>query len=519
MLGESGSYRYAVSPPLPHQWPPSADWGTVVQNEAKEWRAGVESSSEISKVPPSIVARLEALQCNGDVTIAALRGASVDWRLCAEILTLHAVADEACDAIGISPISKKYGPAPRFDLAARRRLVDGSLSSADIDVVRVLPKLRTPQVGIALRSLSRNLSFHRSEVRATWQIGPIELGDPTSLNLLLVPWPMKVGGADLREVEGPLKNMDRTRFGFFTFEPREPFPRSLLENLIRAAQRESGRTPDGVVFPESSVTEKDLAAIQSVLERLGIGILIAGVRQAPKAPEQVGRNEAQLRLRAYDKWQVYSQPKHHRWAIDENQNRQYGLSASLSAGRTWWEAIEIHRRSVHFVKLNDWFTVCPLVCEDLARQDPVAGVLRAVGPTLVVGLLMDGPQLKERWAARYATVLADDPGTSVLTFTSLGMALRSKAEGKPSSRVVACWKDGKYGIREIELPTGSDGILLSVYAEWIPQFTADGRATDTGAPRLALAGVQPLSGVKVTASQEVPAPVGKTRSRRKRRKR
>lgn len=67
-----------------------------------------------------------------------------------------------------------------------------------------------------------------------------------------------------------------------------------------------------------------------------------------------------------------------------------------------------------------------LVCEDLARQDPAADLIRAVGPNLLIALLMDGPQLSGRWPARYASVLAEDPGTSVLTLTSLGMAERSR---------------------------------------------------------------------------------------------
>jgi hypothetical protein len=45
---------------------------------------------------------------------------------------------------------------------------------------------------------------------------------------------------------------------------------------------------------------------------------------------------------------------------------------------------------------------------------------------LLIALLMDGPQLKSRWSGRYAGVLAEDPGSSVLTLTSLGMALRSR---------------------------------------------------------------------------------------------
>ena len=43
--------------------------------------------------------------------------------------------------------------------------------------------------------------------------------------------------------------------------------------------------------------------------------------------------------------------------------------------------------------------------------------MHAIGPNLVFTLLMNGPQLKTRWPARYAKILADDPGSSVLSIT------------------------------------------------------------------------------------------------------
>jgi hypothetical protein len=58
--------------------------------------------------------------------------------------------------------------------------------------------------------------------------------------------------------------------------------------------------------------------------------------------------------------------------------------------------------------------------EDLARPDPVGDLVRSVGPNLVIALLMDGPQLRARWSGRYAMSLADDPGSFVLSVTSLG---------------------------------------------------------------------------------------------------
>src|SRR5204863_8654924 len=117
----------------------------------------------------------------------------------------------------------------------------------------------------------------------------------------------------------------------------------------------------------------------------------------------------------------------------------------------WWEAMEVPRRSVQFVELGEGITVVAVVCEDLARLDEVSDLLRTVGPTLVLTILLDGPQLASRWTARYASVLADEPGSAVLTLTSFGMVQRSRPDGYTPSRVVALWKDPARGIREIPL--------------------------------------------------------------------
>ena len=74
---------------------------------------------------------------------------------------------------------------------------------------------------------------------------------------------------------------------------------------------------------------------------------------------------------------------------------------------------------------------------------------------------MDGPQLRNRWSSRYASVLAEDPGCSVLSLTSLGMAKRSRARAdngavQDKSSTIALWRDAIYGEREIALGEGHD---------------------------------------------------------------
>src|SRR5215471_11675502 len=125
-----------------------------------------------------------------------------------------------------------------------------------------------------------------------------------------------------------------------------------------------------------------------------------------------------------ESWFHIRQNKHHRWSLDEAQITQYHLGGVLHPHARWWEAMEVPRRTMQFVELAE-LTQASLVCEDLAQNDDIAQLIRSVGPTVVICGLLDGPQLTSRWAARYASVLADDPGSAVLTLASLGMVQRS----------------------------------------------------------------------------------------------
>jgi PAS domain-containing protein len=109
----------------------------------------------------------------------------------------------------------------------------------------------------------------------------------------------------------------------------------------------------------------------------------------------------------------------------------------------------------------------------------VASIIRQVGPSLVIGLLLDGPQLAERWPARYASVFADDPGCAVLTLTSLGMAQRSRPPGFSPSRSVALWKDAHSGVRELSLDEGASALAVMTAVHHRFAMTADGRSVAT----------------------------------------
>jgi hypothetical protein len=95
---------------------------------------------------------------------------------------------------------------------------------------------------------------------------------------------------------------------------------------------------------------------------------------------------------------------------------------------------------------------------------------------------MDGPQLRGRWSSRHAAVLADDPGSAVLTVTSLGMVRRSKTPPCVQARdCVALWTERGKAPRELDLATGAHALLLSLSAQQRRQKTLDiRRQRDSG---------------------------------------
>jgi hypothetical protein len=182
----------------------------------------------------------------------------------------------------------------------------------------------------------------------------------------------------------------------------------------------------------------------------------------------------QLPSQGQEPWFRLRQNKHHRWSLDEGQVDQYHLGGALNPYIRWWEAMEVPRKAIEFVEVAELVLV-GLVCEDLAQNDDVAQLIRSVGPTCVVTVLLDGPQLNSRWAARYASVLADDPGSAVLTLSSFGMVERSRPGGRDASPVIALWKDPTTGVREIPLEPGAQAVLLTLCMDRAPRFSADRR--------------------------------------------
>jgi len=489
ILERSEAYRFVFAPADGLHWPPDrfANWSEAVEAAGRQWTVWVEDHD--TAFPDLLREEWRVFRERVDQPLEELAEGR-DSRMCEAVLTLHAIADEACAGLGTA-FDLPNGKGCIYRARGRELLArTGSLARIEPHHLRVLPKVRTPPNGTSLRSFSRYACVRRSSVEAKWHRMPARRTgtDPRArhANLLLLPWPLRVRESDFRPLAGSVHRLAKEPFGLFEFSPTENLDLDLMGRVIEAALEEVDAV-DVVLLPESAVAESDINDIEMLLESYGVSALITGVRQPSSEPGRLPGNWVHFGLSprlekagpvthsTSEQWFHIRQNKHHRWSLDERQIYQYHLGGALHPHVRWWEAVDVPRRAIHFIELGDEITMVCLVCEDLARIDDVGEIIRSVGPTVVVTPLLDGPQLNSRWAARYASVLADDPGSSVLTLSSFGMVQRCRPHGRESSPVIALWKDPVRGMREIPLEPGAQGVLLTVCGDRTTRRSADGR--------------------------------------------
>jgi hypothetical protein len=496
VLDRSEAYRFAVSPPEGSTWPPPEvpDWHLAIADASAGWCAWVDGAgTEL----PGLVAQEWAVVCERSATTLDELATGRAWRLCEALFTLHAIADEACAGTGVA-VADVPRDGHRFRARARELLArTGTLSRISRQRLRVLPRVRNPVGGPSIRSLSRYACVRGPEVDLVWNRIPAQTiapgGSAQDGNVLMLPWPLRVDAEDFKPT-GAVERAGFEPYGFFEFEPRELLDLDLADRVLQSARNEAGSV-DIVVLPESALRPGDIDELEALLTHHRVWLVVAGVRE-PRAPDgRFGANWLHLGVWFGGRWWHYRQNKHHRWSLDDDQINQYHLAQALPLAVRWWEAMAVPKRAVQVVELGDGVTLASVVCEDLARLDEVADLLRAIGPTLVVTVLLDGPQLASRWTARYASVLADDPGSAVATLSSCGFVQRSRPPGRAPSRVVSLWKDPVRGLREIPLDVDAHAVLVHIQVGRTNRRSADGRPPVADTADLSAEGVRQIRAI------------------------
>lgn len=466
----------------------------------KAWRGNSSFYGPVSLLWNEIIK--ERLQ---SVVSLEKRPAELTWLKAA--LALFAICDEACEGLGyvdgnwIDFAFQHSQSKPKAEIIdknhpshLRSTAKDGSMCVlADENVVCVMPKSRTPMVGCTLRAMSHNLALlpppHKAS--AFWYRPPLKLEKNTKpLNILLVPFPYQIDARDFTaiEMEGSYAP-EFDRWG--EFELRQSWLQkakvpSLIEELLEAGTTK-GTTVEGVVFPEFSLDWRTYSDLVETLRKpnyKSVRFLISGSSE-DGTDGDVKKGNFVLTTMFYDDPKggervavTSARGKHHRWRLNGSQVESYCLDNVLDANTFWWENIDLTERRISSTVFRESSVFTTLICEDLARSEPVHSVLQSIGPNLVFVLLMDGPQLKDRWAARNATGLAEDPGSSVLTFTCRALLHRQseRVDGYPPNYTIALWKDDSQRIREIKCEPGLDAVIVTLSAARAKETTLDGRA-------------------------------------------
>lgn len=322
--------------------------------------------------------------------------------------------------------------------------------------------------------------------------------------MLLIPFPFQVPAQSFLLTSGREKLGENHYWpAYFGLQPRwldtaagpltgEVLARDVVLPLIKRAERDVGKKPHGIVFPECALTLEVAQDLVTALADSGVEFVITGVLH--KEGDKTYNRACTFVIRPEEKGAApFVQNKHHRWRLDRSQTDRYALSFDPNQENDkWWEDIDVARRTLPFFGLRKEMSFVTLICEDLARTDPAMPVIRAMGPNLVVALLMDGPQLAVRWPGKYATVLAEDPGSAVLTLTCAGMVDRANWPESRPTRSIGLWRDASGKTQEIGLPDGSGGVMLTMQSRRKHQSTLDLRSDGELSRQLVLRSIVPV---------------------------
>lgn len=476
------------------------DWRSL----GKDWRAGRSLDDCVRAIDDAWAALLGA---RGEpVHGERVSGAPAWWRAALRLLI---IADEACAGLGFALDEGGW-----FD----KFLLDGLLKGKDVTtpvrdddrhsryahridtltvmvdpyVARVLPKSRTPQLGCTMRTLSQHLALmpRRGAIDLQWTLPPAGMReDGEALNILAVPYPFEIPAASFRPVEDAGRDASSAThdWGWFDIaqtwldDEEEEGVAALVLSLVAEAEKDVGRV-HAVVLPEFALDLDSYCSLVRILrDETEVEFLVAGSSQNLTGERGNFVLTATFHDREGARCAVsHARAKHHRWRLDGRQIREYGLASALDPHRLWWENAMLPSREVGQTVFRKGSVFSAMVCEDLARSEPCHAALRSLGPNLVFVLLMDGPQVAQRWPARYATTLADDPGSSVLTLTSLGLIERANAMARrEASRAIALWKDDVSGVTSLSLPAGAQGLVVTLSGEMTVEATLDGRRSES----------------------------------------
>src|SRR6266545_4417032 len=93
LLVQADAYRFVSSPPAGAAWPPHDRWTASVRMGGREWSEAVRLGT--APGPGMLLDQWEILSKAREVPLDLLSRGD-PWNVCEAVITLHALADEAC---------------------------------------------------------------------------------------------------------------------------------------------------------------------------------------------------------------------------------------------------------------------------------------------------------------------------------------------------------------------------------------------------------------------------------------
>jgi hypothetical protein len=465
LLEDSGALSFfGVESDKPHLRFPklsiSADELSELDAVAKEWKPGH------GAVPPKVSELWSELMsyCAFPLNYKAYRFKRTRqvndqfwWR---PAYRLFILSDNACEGIGFTPRVKdedtmagQYWRLRSAGFVYHQRaenegikdieLPSSLAAQANPDVICVQPKSLVPTVGAGTRVFSKNIALLRPRglVRTQWSVNthlPKARSD-VGLNVLIIPFPWDEFGPEEFDVsQKGDERVFRLEQSWLEDKPFEDF-RSACRKMIDECHT-IGKPVHAIVLPELALNQKRFLEFARFAKKFAheLEFIVAGSSENCERGPRVGNY---IWIRKYlanedgihtldDHYFDVSQSKHHRWKLDGSQIRGYAYEQGIAGGlaeEPHWENFAGRPREVNFFSFRERSALCCIVCEDLARSEPCHEIIKSVGPNILFGLLLDGPQIGQRWGAKYASLFAADHGGAVITVASRGLVARSQA--------------------------------------------------------------------------------------------
>jgi hypothetical protein len=239
------------------------------------------------RLPAQMLAWKRAMFENDACRLHSSTGDSEPQEFVDALIYLHALADHACRGFGM--MSTLRDPGRLGFLANMHLVLTGSLSTIPKRHGVVLPKSRTPQKGLSLRSFSHNLTYHYSEATVFWRTIPwVNREDhENTINIVAVPHPFEVDSSWFKPRHNPDSGAEAQHFRFFQYAPPSTgFRVERIVEILRAAKKEVKHV-HVLVFPELALTTAELEELQKAI----VVLYRAEAPARPSAPGAGKRDE------------------------------------------------------------------------------------------------------------------------------------------------------------------------------------------------------------------------------------